>query len=304
MIKKIEIRNLNFSKRKQNILKNINLDLSSGLIYGLIGENGAGKSTLMKTITHLIYNYKGSISYLNENNQKLKSYYAKLFMSSIIEQPEFYTYLSGIQNIKQFLNLYNQNNSRDKEKMTFFLKLFEMDKYKHKKVKNYSLGMKQKLGLIQALIIKPKVLVLDEPFNGLDPTSILTLKNYIFNLKNEGCIVLISSHLLSELEGLCDNIIFLKKGSVLFNDKINNIEISQTYSLEVDKLFVASKYLLNQGYNVKKTQELLTIECPKSEISSVVKNLCISGYQVFSVIPKNENIESIFLKYNDTEVLK
>lgn len=152
----------------------------------------------MKILTNNISNYKGKVYFSNEQKQKD----IRKSISGIIEQPSNYDYLSGWQNICQYQRLYNL--SIDKKRIKKIAKEFNMDQHLKKKVKKYSLGMKQRLYLMQILSIQPQVLILDEPFNGLDPNAMIILKKFLKKLKEERCIILISTHILSELDNLCD----------------------------------------------------------------------------------------------------
>lgn len=293
MINFIEMQNVSISKNRKKILKNISLKLKAGNIYGLIGENGAGKSTLMKILTNNISGYKGKIKIFNEEMYSKED--IRQFFAGIIEQPSNYDYLSGWQNIYQYQRLYNLHI--DKIKIKKIAKDFNMEKHLKKKVKNYSLGMKQRLYLMQILSVKPKVLILDEPFNGLDPDALMIFKNFLKKLKQEQCIILISTHILSELDNLCDYVFLMKDGEIQFSDSIDEINKTKIYKLKVNNRDLVFNLLIHSGYNVRKEKEWIIINSPEFIIPDIVKRISLSGFKIFSLIPQQDNIESIFLRY-------
>lgn len=295
MINCIEMKDISISKNNKRILNNINLNLSAGNIYGLIGENGAGKSTLMKILTNNISGYRGKVYFFNEEKNYQKD--IRKYISGIIEQPSNYDYLSGWQNICQYHRLYNLNI--DKKEIEKIAREFNMDRHLTKKVRKYSLGMKQRLYLMQILSVRPRILILDEPFNGLDPNAMIVFKNFLKKLRQKQCIILISTHILSELDDLCDYIFLMKNGEIKFHKSINNINKIKTYKLEVDNEVLVFNMLINSGYNVQKDENGIIIKSPEVIIPDIVKKICLSGFKIFSVIPEQDTIESIFLRYKE-----
>ena len=208
----LEVNNLSKSFDKRKILNNINLKLYEGDIVGLIGPNGAGKTTLIKTITSLYKINEGSIKVCNfDIKDDLEEALSKI--GCIIESPDLYNDLTGRKNIEIIKMLNNIKDNDYIEKMIDFVKLRNRI---NDKVKKYSLGMKQRLALLCALIKKPKLLILDEPTNGLDPKGIKELRDMIKKISIEDNIsVLISSHILKEIEAICDRIVIIKNGEII-----------------------------------------------------------------------------------------
>ena len=235
--KVIEINNITKKYGKKVVLNNLNLNIYEGEIVGLIGANGIGKTTLIKCILNFCKINTGEIKIFNMN---IKKDYEKIMndTSAIIEHPDFYLNLTGMDNIK-IVSLLNSIN--DDEYIKYLIKNLKLEKDINKKVKEYSLGMKQRLGVICALIKKPKLLILDEPTNGLDPIGINEFRNIIQNInQKENTTILISSHILSEIENICDRILIMDKGKIIKDVEMANLKHNHK-SLEKEFLEVISK---------------------------------------------------------------
>ncbi|CDR61566.1 lantibiotic protection ABC transporter ATP-binding subunit [Staphylococcus schweitzeri] len=211
----------NISKRFKNhdVLKNINITLESNEVYGLLGINGAGKTTLMKIICGILQQDSGEI--LLDNQPMKRSDLHKV--GSLIETPATYNHLSAQDNLK----IVCLNESVDFSEINNVLSLVNLNVDKKKKVKDFSLGMKQRLGIAMALIKKPEILVLDEPSNGLDPYGIQELRELLKLLTERGTSIIISSHILSEIQVLADHIGIIHEGELKYqqrNNKDENLE--------------------------------------------------------------------------------
>lgn len=214
----LSVNNLNKSFKNTKVLKDLNLYIEKGEIVALIGPNGSGKTTLMKCIAGLLKIDSGSIKIDDISILDNREKYLEKF-SSVIETPSLYELLTGYENLKIIKEI---NNVSDKQlnKILNFIKLG--DKV-YSKVKTYSLGMKQRLALGIALLTEPKLLILDEPTNGLDPHSSSELCDLLVDLsKNNDISIIISSHILSDLKKISDKLIFIKNGEILSEDKINS----------------------------------------------------------------------------------
>lgn len=211
----------NISKKYKDIyvLDNVSFTIRKGEVCGLLGLNGAGKSTLMKILANLIKPLEGEIILDNEPlNKNTKS------IGFMIEEPVFYNDISGEKNLKLLSVLYD-NISNDK--INEILKKVGLEEHKHKAYKNYSLGMKQRLYFAYALINNPSVLILDEPFNGIDPLTSKLFKDLIKELAQLGCILLVSSHIISDIKEISDKIVILDNGIKVYENLVNvedNIE--------------------------------------------------------------------------------
>ena len=211
----LEVRGITKIYGTRTAVNNASFDIKAGEIYGLIGKNGAGKTTIIKIITGLCRATSGEVYICNEDVQS--SVKALKYVGAIIENPELYGYMSGMDNLKYFAGLYKNIS---KNKIDEIVSLVGMDNRINDKVKTYSLGMKQRVGIAQALLHSPKLLILDEPTNGLDPNGIKEMRLFLRRLaKEQNIAILISSHNLSEMEMICDKIGIIDNGMIIENKK-------------------------------------------------------------------------------------
>ncbi|AIQ25063.1 MULTISPECIES: ABC transporter ATP-binding protein [unclassified Paenibacillus] len=193
------------------IIDDVTFDVREGEIFGFLGPNGAGKTTTIRMLVDLIRPSEGKITVcgynVNRNPEK-----ALQFVGSIVENPEVYTYLTGWENLQHFARM---QPGIDNARISEVVDIVRLDQRIHDKVSTYSLGMRQRLGIAQALLGRPRLLILDEPTNGLDPKGIKELREFIRKLADEGLAVFVSSHLLSEIQLLCDRVAIISKGRVL-----------------------------------------------------------------------------------------
>ena len=241
----------NVSKRFDIItaLDDISLEIPTNSIFGLLGPNGSGKSTLMRILAGLIKSWDGSIhikdkSYNSESRWQLKNF------GFLIEAPSFYEYLSAYDNLKIFSRLTN-SRADSIDNVLHTVNLFDRKK---DKVKTYSYGMKQRLGLAQSLLHDPDFLILDEPNNGLDPTGVREMSRIINKLQRNGKTICVSTHILSEVDTLCTHAAILKKGkqiaSVELDDKYHNYN---TYLLHVEEeKTIIEKFKGNNDFELEK----------------------------------------------------
>ena len=223
-MKTVILENVSKQIRERDVLKNINLSLDKGKIFGLIGPNGAGKTTLMRAMMNMISINSGTIQIFNKEYKKDDNYiYARV--GALIEEPAFYPYMTGHQNVEYIRKL----RKLPKSVLEEIRLLTGLKKAWDKQVKRYSLGMKMRLALGICFMGEPEFLILDEPMNGLDPDGIFTLEELLKKKKEDGVTILISSHLLLELQELADEFIFLKEGEVV---KVceNDVNIEDVYN--------------------------------------------------------------------------
>jgi len=229
--KVLEVNNLSKSFGKRKVLDNINFNIYEGDIVGIIGPNGAGKTTLIKTILSLYKCDTGSIKICDYDIKKnLEEALSKT--GSIIENPDMYLNISGRKNIEVISLI---NNIKDKDYIEEIIKFVGLEDRITDKVKKYSLGMKQRLGIACALIKRPKLLILDEPTNGLDPKGIKELRKMLKTIsEKENMSILISSHILSEVENICDRVLIINEGKIISDFgieevKYKNISLEEEY---------------------------------------------------------------------------
>ena len=233
----LQVTNLSKSFGKRKVLDNINIKVFEGDIVGLIGPNGSGKTTLIKTILNLYKYDSGNVKICNfDTKTDLEEALSKT--GAIIENPDAYNNLSGRKNIR-ITELINGIN--DKQYIDKMIKFVKLEDRINDKVKTYSLGMKQRLGIADALIKKPKLLILDEPTNGLDPNGIKELREMLKIISKEQNIsILISSHILSEIENICDEILIINNGKIVKDFgieevKYKNISLEEEYFKVIDE---------------------------------------------------------------------
>ncbi|GAA0124997.1 ABC transporter ATP-binding protein [Clostridium sp. CTA-19] len=215
MKKTIVMENVSKTIKRKKLLSNVNFEVSSGEITGFIGPNGAGKTTTIKILTGLIRPSSGT-AYVNGKDIS-KSLEGLKDMGAMVEYPIFYPYLTGEENLRVLGMIDNLEKRKREERIKEVIELVNLKGREKDKIKEYSLGMKQRLGIAQALLKDPEILILDEPTNGLDPIGMKELRDIIVKINKEyKKTIFISSHLLDELQQICDNFIIINNGEILF----------------------------------------------------------------------------------------
>lgn len=214
---KIEIKKINKSFKNNKILTDVNMTFESGKIYGLVGKNGSGKSVLLKILCGFYSMDSGKI-YLDEQDIFAKYDYLPN-ARCLIERPDFLPNLSGFKNLSLLASIQNKIKNED---IIDTLKKVNLYNEKDKKFSDYSLGMKQKLGIAQVLMENPKIIILDEPFNGIDTESIIKIRNILLDLKKEDRIIIIATHNQDDLDLLTDTIYYFENGNVKEEKKKDN----------------------------------------------------------------------------------
>jgi len=277
------------------IVNDVSFNLCEGDILGVIGANGAGKTTMIKLLLGL-QSFNGGIVKINGFDIKKNFIEAISNVGAIIENPDLYMYMTGYENLRISAILYGVDSNRIDE----VVELVGLKSKINEKVKKYSLGMRQRLGIAQAILHKPKVLILDEPMNGLDPIGLKELKDLLLHLsQREKVAILISSHILSELENICNRVCILSKGRVIRNDTIYNIKkITDTYNyiLEVDNLKLNN--ILNDYHIIDNNH--IKIKGDKKRINNILKTLLLNDVLVFEMRKEDISLENVFLEMETT----
>ena len=292
----VEVEGLSKSFASFQAVKHISFQIEKGSVYGFLGQNGAGKSTTMRMLLSLIQPSSGKIKIFGKplkGNEK----YILSNIGAIIEKPDTYGYLSGYDNLKIFSKIYGRPTS-----------LLALDALLEKvglrgrgkdKVKSYSQGMKQRLGIAIALLNDPAFIMLDEPTNGLDPQGITEIRNLIGHFsKNEGKTILVSSHLLNEIEMVADSMIILHKGEKVAEGKVKHLldPAKTLVTIETGDLQHAIRLILESAWSNKLvTQNEMRFEMPREEIPLLVKFLVDQQISV-SNVQSNHSLENYFLK--------
>ena len=294
----IETQNLDFAFSKDDlVLKGLNLQVEQGSIYGFLGPNGSGKTTTIRLLLGLLPNTKNNIRLFGQNlHDNRIQILSKI--GSLIEQPSLYEHLSGFDNLEITRRIRNANKNRiDKA-----LELVDLKTASEKKVKEYSLGMKQRLGLAIALLSEPELLILDEPVNGLDPNGIIEIRELLLKLNKEnGITIFLSSHLLSEIEKLVTHLGVLSKGKLVFQGQYSDLKELQNKSATIQietndnqKAFeiISAKFQAPSLLN----SHLIVHYQDKEQIAAICKLLVETNIDIYKMQLHNNDLENIFLE--------
>lgn len=285
----------------KTIIKGVSFIIKEGEILGFIGPNGAGKTTTIKLILGLQKITKGNIQI---NGYDVEKNFEKAIqkVGSIVENPDLYMYMSGYANLKLVANLYNEV---DKKRIDEVVKLVGLENRIKDKVSKYSLGMRQRLGIAQAILHKPNLLILDEPTNGLDPEGIKQVRELIVKLaKEEKMAVMISSHNLSEIENVCNKICIIKNGVVVEENDIEDLKketSNSEYVIEVDNP-EAIKEITQKDVQINNNK--VTIKAEREEIPEIVNKLVKAKIKVYSITENTLSLEDAFLKKTGGNVIE
>lgn len=287
----LKCENLNKSFGKKKILKDVSFTIKKGDILGFIGPNGSGKTTTIKLILGLNSIDSGNVT-INGFDIKKDFESAIKGVGAIVENPDMYMYLSGYENLKLVANMYNVSSSKIDE----VVKLVKLEGRIKDKVSKYSLGMRQRLGIAQALINSPNLLILDEPTNGLDPEGIKELRDLLKNLaKKENIAVLISSHNLAELDSFCNKVCIIQNGTIIESNEVKKLkkEVSNsTYIFEVSN----STLVNNIIDNIKVLDSThFSIKSKKEEIPNIITKLINNNILIYEVYENKISLEEAFL---------
>ncbi|MGN7386118.1 ABC transporter ATP-binding protein [Sporosarcina sp. SAFN-015] len=288
----VELKNLSKTIRGKKIIDNLNLSLYPGQITGFLGPNGAGKTTTIRMMVGLMKQTGGDIVIdgvsLRENFEEGLSK-----VGVIVENPEMYKFMSGYKNLIHFARMHN---GVTKERIDDVIRQVGMQNRIHEKVGTYSLGMRQRLGLAQALLHSPKFLILDEPTNGLDPAGIREFRQYLRKIsETEGVSVFVSSHMLSEIEQMCDRIAVIQNGKLIDIREMSEARES-FYYLEATPGEKAKRMLLDGGFTVEEFKGGLLVNAEQHQIPGLVESFIAEGLQVFAVQPHRKTLEDEFLE--------
>ncbi len=298
--KALEIQSLTKKIKNKVIVDNVSLSVEKGEIFGLLGPNGAGKTTIIRMIVSLIGRTQGSV-FVNGYNLDTHFKESMSEIGAIVENPEFYKYMSGYKNLKHYANM--AKNKISDERIQEVIRVADLEEAIHQKVKTYSLGMRQRLGVAQALLHSPSLLILDEPTNGLDPQGIREFREYLRSITKEGISVLVSSHLLSEMQLMCDRYAIIEKGKLIHISSINQLNDQNqevhTVMFEVTDLEMALELLSenNLGVDFKKVdQNQFSVILDKDSIAAANRLLVKNNVDVYAIHTVTTTLEDRFLE--------
>ena len=297
----LKCENLHKSFRKKEILKDVSLEICSGNILGFIGPNGAGKTTTIKLILGLQKIGNGKVIINGFDIQKnFEKAIAKV--GAIIENPDLYMYMSGYDNLKLISNLYP---NVDEARINEVIKLVGLENRINDKVSKYSLGMRQRLGVAQAILHKPNLLILDEPTNGLDPEGIKDLRELLVKLaKNENMGILISSHNLAELESFCNKVSIIKNGVIVETSDLETVkkEASEgNYIIEVDDARKARMTIGDTSTAIDNTH--IQVHSDRENIPFIIKKLVLQDVKIYAIKEDVISLEDAFFKKTGGNVI-
>lgn len=293
----LSVRNLEKTIGGNKLIHSLSFDVRAGEVFGFLGPNGAGKTTTIRMLVGLIKPTGGTIQ-IGGHDLQQDFVSAMREVGCIVENPELYKYLTGRENLQLFARM---SDGISNERIDEVTRLVGLENRIHDKVKTYSLGMRQRLGIAQALLGRPKLLILDEPTNGLDPGGIRELREFVRALaEQEGVAVFISSHLLSEIEMMCDRVAILHQGRCLFEGAVVELTMKQQgeYVWTVEPAAKAFELLREHPDVREAVLDQSTVRCQTApeHVPDLNKYLVDSGIKVFSLTQTAPSLEDMFLE--------
>lgn len=326
----LSVHNLQKKIGKTWIIKGVSFDVHAGEVFGFLGPNGSGKTTTIRMLVDLIRPTAGEI-HVSGISLKAQPTKALQHIGCIVENPELYSYMSGWDNLEHFARMLP---SVGQDRIHEVVELVGMKKRIHDKVKTYSLGMRQRLGIAQALLGKPKLLILDEPTNGLDPQGIKEMREFIRQLAETGLSVFVSSHLLNEIQLMCDRVAIITKGEVIAVGEVKELlsqserklfwtvdqpEKARVVLAQMDGVELLTEDVSNgnsgeddtdpNGSNALSGPTMLAhtgvvvARMTDSHVPEANRRLIAAGIGIFSVVPKNPMLEELFLSLTEGETV-
>lgn len=295
------------NRRPTKALDNLNLQVERGEIFGYLGPNGAGKTTTFKMLLGLIYPTSGTAQILGTDVKKVKS---KTQIGFLPEQPYFYDYLTAEEFLDFYAQLFRLNKATREKKIARLLETVDLEKAAMMQLRKFSRGMLQRIGIAQALINDPELVIFDEPLSGLDPVGRKRIRDIIFHLKGEGRTVVFSSHVLSDVEAICDRVGILVNGKlqrVECLDEFANMDL-ESVDIAVSRLNAATNEAIRSfGCDItpngnRSIIAVHGIEAPAGEelMSKVLKFVKESGAKLISISSRTQSLENLFMSLDDS----
>lgn len=294
----LQIKNLSKRVGKKTIIRNINFEVYEGEVFGLLGPNGAGKTTIIRSIVSLISRTSGTVLIKGiDVSVDFKKTISEV--GAIIENPEFYMYMSGMENLKQFARMSRKNISD--EEINKIVAKVKLTNAINQKVKTYSLGMRQRLGLAQALIHNPSILILDEPTNGLDPQGMAEFREIIREVSKQGTAVLISSHLLGEIQQITDRFAIIEKGELTHIETMSDV-MEDSHGKFVFKVSDVNKAIellrMKEIDAVEVGNQLIEVTTVEVQIPDMIR-LLSAELDLYAVSAKTSSLEERFFELTE-----
>lgn len=294
----LQIKNLSKRVGKKTIIRNINFEVYEGEVFGLLGPNGAGKTTIIRSIVSLISRTSGTVLIKGMDvSVDFKKTISEV--GAIIENPEFYMYMSGMENLKQFARMSRKNISD--EEINKIVAKVKLTNAINQKVKTYSLGMRQRLGLAQALIHNPSILILDEPTNGLDPQGMAEFREIIREVSKQGTAVLISSHFLGEIQQITDRFAIIEKGELTHIETMSDV-MEDSHGKFVFKVSDVNKAIellrMKEIDAVEVGSQLIEVTTVETQIPDMIR-LLSAELDLYAVSAKTSSLEERFFELTE-----
>jgi len=284
---------IGFIPKKREILKGISFSLQRGEIFGYLGPNGAGKTTTLKCILGLIFPDKGKIEIFDQPYLSLQ---AKEQVGFLPENPYFYDYLTAWEFLDFYGQLFLLKKKEKEEKINHLLELVGLKSVSHLQLRRFSRGMLQRVGLAQALINNPQLVLLDEPLGGLDPLGRKELRDIIVRLKEEGKTVFLSSHILQDIEMICDRVAIIVNGQILNQGALEDLVQEKIFFTEVTISGLEKKELEGLGELLSVHGERILLKVYEEEALEKVLSLTQARRaRIHSLIPRTETLEDLFM---------
>jgi ABC-2 type transport system ATP-binding protein len=296
----VVLKNVTKKIGSRTIIDNLSLEIYRGEVFGLLGPNGAGKTTTIRMMVGLISLTSGEIIiYGRSITRNFTQAIARV--GAIVENPEFYNYLTGYANLVHFANMHP---GVDEKRIDQVVALVGLENRIHDPVKTYSLGMRQRLGVAQALLHQPSLLILDEPTNGLDPAGIKEMRDYLRQLaRHAGVTVIVSSHLLTEMELMCDRAAFIKSGKLLDVKAVGKSAPAEQVCFEVDSPQTAVQRInaAMPGIPVCGFEGGFRINADRERIAGINALLVEAGVKVYGIRSGAKSLEELFMEVTTDE---
>ena len=285
---------LGFIPKTKKILKGISLDVKKGEIFGYLGPNGAGKTTTIKCILGLIYPDQGTAEIFGQPHLSPKS---REMVGFLPENPYFYDYLTAEEFLRFYAQLFQLGAKEKKEKIPDLLKTVGLEKAAHLQLRKFSRGMLQRIGLAQALINTPHLVILDEPLSGLDPLGRKEIRDIIVRLRDEGKTVFLSSHILQDIEMICDRVAVLVEGRILNQGKLQDLISQKILFTEVTLAGLAEKEMKSLGLDYVSRGDTFFLKIHEEDkIEAVLETVQRHKGKIISLTPRTETLEEIFVR--------
>lgn len=290
----LEVSHLSKKIGGRDIIKNLSFSIKAGEIFGFLGPNGAGKTTTIRMMVDLIAMDEGTIQILGNDITKDREK-TLAGIGAVVENPELYSYLSGLENLRQIARI----RGLGEDKIQEVVALVGLTGRIKDKMRKYSLGMKQRLGLAAALLSDPRLLILDEPTNGLDPNGIIEFRAILKRMAREkNMAVFVSSHILAEVQQLCDTVAFVENGEITAIESLAGITRSRRYLLEAPEApetMLLLQNLLGEGA-VKKNTEGYLLDLSSTEPHQVLKSIILADVPVTGFARQTKELEERYLE--------